>query len=112
MVRRAVTVSYVSVIVFRLPTLSLYCVVASTELPSPHYGSLTIQPSPRHLPERKPPGLSASELLERMEQDIVAVDKFEQGRRDGAEALLDAIRTRPVILRLDDVSEQTIRKAA
>ena len=58
-------------------------------------------------------GLSASELLEQMEQDICAVDEFEQGRRDGAEALLDAIRSRPVILKLGDVSQsQTIRKAA
>lgn len=56
--------------------------------------------------------LSASGVLERMEQEIVAIDGFERGRVSGAKALLDAIRSQPVILKLNDAAKQSNRKAA
>ncbi len=59
-----------------------------------------------------PTSLSASELIERMESEVVTVSEFEEGRRNGARALLEAIRQRPVILKMGDVQPQCIRKAA
>jgi hypothetical protein len=42
------------------------------------------------------PNLSASELADRLEQELAAVESFETGRERGAEALLDAITERAI----------------
>lgn len=56
--------------------------------------------------------LSATELLERMEQEMIAVEEFERGRRNGARALLEAASTEATILRFRDRQQTQHRRAA
>ncbi len=86
------------------------------------------EPAPRRLHHRQFPSgsdrdvaarLTAAELVERMESELDVMLEFDEGRRECARALLEAIRQRPAILRMSDVNPhresdppQHVRKAA
>ncbi|MCA9075129.1 MAG: hypothetical protein KDA93_08855 [Planctomycetaceae bacterium] len=56
--------------------------------------------------------LSAAELLQRMEAEMSLVESFEEGRRRGAKALLEAAVARPQILSFRNRQQSGQRRAA
>lgn len=57
-------------------------------------------------------GLTASQLLERMEQEIAVVEEFEENRRRGAISLLDAARRQAALAHTKDSCNRADRRAA